>query len=52
MKLWRRITQVAADASRVRRWLQDRRDVFVYFSNDIDGHAIDNARHLVDQVSP
>ncbi len=44
--------QVAADASRVRRWLQDGRDVFVYYNNDIGGHAIDNARQLIDQVSP
>ncbi len=51
VKLWRRITQVAADASRVRRWLQDGRNVFVYYNNDIGGHAIDNARQLIDQVS-
>jgi uncharacterized protein YecE (DUF72 family) len=37
---------IAADAARIRAWLADRRDVFVYYNNDIDGHAVDNAREL------
>lgn len=41
---------VAADAARVRQWLNQGRDVYVYFNNDIEGHAVDNARQLIDAV--
>lgn len=37
---------IAADADRIRQWLTQRRDVYVYYNNDIDGHAVDNARRL------
>jgi uncharacterized protein YecE (DUF72 family) len=37
---------LSGDASRIRKWLDQGRDVYVYFNNDIDGHAIDNARTL------
>lgn len=35
--------QVEADAKRVRGWLRQGRDVFVYYNNDIGGHAVTNA---------
>ncbi len=33
-------------ARRIRRWLAEGRDVYVYFNNDIGGHAVQNARML------
>ena len=41
---------IAADARRIRSWLQVRRNVFVYYNNDIDGHVVDNARRLIEAV--
>jgi uncharacterized protein YecE (DUF72 family) len=35
-----------ADAERIRLWRREGRDVFVYFNNDTDGHAVTNARQL------
>ncbi len=37
----------AADADRVRAWLAAGRDVYVYFNNDAEGYALDNARQLI-----
>ena len=34
------------DASRVRRWLNEGRTVYVYYNNDIGGHAFHNAKQL------
>lgn len=42
--------QIAADAARVRTWLKRGRDVYIYFNNDIEGHAVDNARQLRERV--
>ena len=39
---------IAADAERIRGWLGRGKDVFVYFNNDIGGHAVDNARQLIE----
>lgn len=36
------------DASRIRRWLVEGRDVYVYYNNDIEGHAIRNAQRLLE----
>ena len=41
---------IAADARRIRRWLRAGKDVFVYYNNDFEGYAIDNARQLADAV--
>jgi uncharacterized protein YecE (DUF72 family) len=38
--------QVSVDASRIRQWIVAGKDVFVYYNNDIDGHAVDNAGQL------
>lgn len=41
---------IAADAGRIRDWLAAGRDVFVYYNNDVEGHAVDNARQLIEAV--
>jgi uncharacterized protein YecE (DUF72 family) len=38
---------IADDAKRVRAWLAAGKDVYVYYNNDIGGHAVDNARQLM-----
>ena len=38
---------IADDARRIRGWLKSGKDVYVYYNNDIGGHAIDNARQLL-----
>ena len=35
-----------ADAKRIRRWLRDGRDVYVYFNNDARAYAVENALRL------
>lgn len=37
---------LAADADRIRAWLARKKTVFVYFNNDLEGHAVANARQL------
>jgi len=37
---------IRADARRIEKWLAAGKDVFVFYNNDIDGHAVDNARQL------
>jgi uncharacterized protein YecE (DUF72 family) len=44
--------QIADDARLVRGWLREGRDVYVYYNNDIGGHAITNARQLAEAVGP
>lgn len=41
---------IRKDAARVREWLDAGRDVFVYFNNDIEGYAVENARELIEAV--
>ena len=38
-------------ADRVRDWKRERLDVFVYFNNDMDGHAIKDAHTLIALVT-
>lgn len=38
-------------AEKVRRWLEENRDVHVYFDNDAEGHAPYDALRLLDKVS-
>ena len=42
--------ELDAWAKRVRGWLQDGRDVYVYFDNDAKVHAPHNAMQLADLV--
>ncbi|HUT24662.1 MAG TPA: DUF72 domain-containing protein [Sumerlaeia bacterium] len=41
---------IAEDAARIRGWIDEGRDVYVYFNNDIDGYAVDNARQLIERL--
>lgn len=43
-------SHIAGDAERIRGWLQAGKDVYVYYNNDVDGYAVDNARQLVEAV--
>jgi len=38
--------QLAHWARRIETWRKEKRDIFVYFNNDYEGHAITNARQL------
>ena len=39
---------LSRDAEAIRGWLREGRDVFVYFNNDVEGYAVDNARRLAE----
>jgi uncharacterized protein YecE (DUF72 family) len=43
----RRLTPVA---SRLQGWLDDGRDVYAYFNNDHEGHAVKDAKWLRDRL--
>ncbi len=38
------------DARRIREWLKDKRDVYIYFNNDAEAHAVRNAARLRELV--
>lgn len=38
------------DAADIRRWLREGKNVFVYFNNDVGGHAVRDARKLKELV--
>ncbi len=38
--------RIAADAARIRGWLAAGREVWVYYNNDTEGHAVADAREL------
>jgi uncharacterized protein YecE (DUF72 family) len=45
--------QLRVDADRFRSWMEAGRDVYVYFNNDIGGHAVANAtdlRHMIERA--
>jgi uncharacterized protein YecE (DUF72 family) len=42
--------QIQVDADSIASWLQQDRQVYVYFNNDINGYAIENARELIEAV--
>lgn len=39
---------IRADARRIAEWIEAGRDVFVYYNNDVEGYAVDNALSLID----
>jgi uncharacterized protein YecE (DUF72 family) len=39
------------DAEMIRSWCDQGRDVYVYFNNDAEGHALDNARQLIEKIN-
>lgn len=38
-------------AGRLRQWMEEGTDVFAYFNNDIDGHAVTDARWMADRLA-
>jgi uncharacterized protein YecE (DUF72 family) len=42
--------ELARWAERIRDWLREGRDVYAYFNNDADGHAVRNGRDLAKRV--
>lgn len=38
--------ELSAWAGHIQRWLAEGRDVYAYFNNDVEGHAVANAREL------
>ena len=36
----------------IHRWVAGGRDVYVYFDNDAEGHAVSDARRLIERVGP
>ena len=38
------------DVARIRKYLKDRKDVFIYFNNDACGYAPQNARELIEML--
>jgi uncharacterized protein YecE (DUF72 family) len=44
------LEHIRADAERVGHWLAGGKDVYVYYNNDLDGHAVDNARQLTEAL--
>lgn len=47
-----RLTDLARWAQRMRNHAANGHDVFAYFNNDIHGHAVRNARELLDMLQP
>ncbi len=43
--------QIRDDACSIRSWCASGRDVFVYYNNDIGGHALENARQLKQELA-
>jgi len=34
-------------AQKIKKWLKQNKDIFVYFNNDFAGYAIENAKELM-----
>jgi uncharacterized protein YecE (DUF72 family) len=43
--------EIACDAERIQRWLGEGRSAYVYYNNDIGGHAYHNALALRSALS-
>jgi uncharacterized protein YecE (DUF72 family) len=43
--------QIRADAENIRSWMATRKDAFVYYNNDIGGHALENAGQLKQELA-
>ncbi|MCW5976648.1 MAG: DUF72 domain-containing protein [Bryobacteraceae bacterium] len=41
---------IQEDARRIRRWTNQGRSVYAYFNNDLGGHAVENARQLMEAL--
>lgn len=42
--------QIEEDARKIGSWLKEGREIFVYYDNDADGFALDNARQLLSTI--
>jgi uncharacterized protein YecE (DUF72 family) len=40
------VAEMDEEAEQIRRYLREGRDIYVYFNNDAEGHAVENARAL------
>jgi uncharacterized protein YecE (DUF72 family) len=43
--------EIESDASRIASWLAEGRDVYVYYNNDMEARAIENARQLKEALA-
>lgn len=43
--------KLSADARRIQRWLDDGKDVYAYFNNDVGAHAVHDAKALARHVA-
>ena len=43
---------IAEDARRIETWLAGGREVWVYYNNDVGGHAVRNSQHLKTLLKP
>lgn len=43
--------QIEWDAGRIQAWVAEGREVFVYYNNDMEGRAVENARQLREAVA-
>lgn len=43
--------ELSSLAEKIKKWLKKDKDVFIYFNNDFQGFAIENAKQLVDILS-
>ena len=41
---------ISEDAARIRSWLEEGRNVYVYYNNDIGGYAVLNAAQLIESL--
>ena len=44
-------SHIRADAQQIKSWLSAGRDVYIYYNNDIHGHAIANANELLEMLA-
>ncbi len=42
--------EIRNDAKRIKDYINDRKDVFIYFNNDFHGYAPTNARELMEML--
>ncbi len=44
------MAELKLDAKRIKNYLKDKKDIFIYFNNDYHGYAPRNARELMEMV--
>jgi len=43
--------ELKSDSEKIKKWLADGRDVYIYFNNDVQGFAVKNAKTLMELVN-